>query len=836
MLLRAFVLLTLASAGCGSDQKVPQSHLTRVRTVEPGATCANGGVTIEDGLDADVSGVLDDAEVTGTNTICAGIEDAPAGIATRTTALEVGSEACPGGGVRIEVGLDDGAGGGTAGNGQLEDGEVDGSTPFCNGQAVGVFDMTAPAGTPGTSRVSVNGGSGTAPVGSSDAMKGGSVELSDDDRNAISVGVYRTGTADTTFTPPTVTVSTGGNALEVTAGQTTIIAMIPNPDAPPTMGVHIIRTDENHHRLVRGTPTGLVPITGVSVAAGGTLRLNPGNADDIRLRFSHDVEILGTLTTATRGADESVRPSIGLQARNVVIGENGVVDFTAPVPIGGAARFARAGDIEISAAGVLVNRGHIDTRAHPGVVAPTGIDGSEGGSITLSAGQLFNLGELDANGGTGATSRDGGDAGDILLSGQYALVNDGPISARGGNGDVAGSGGTVELNLIDAGAAIALARTLISSADISAIGGQGRNIGGGSGAGGHVTLRADEARIRHAGSINASGGTNPTAGQYGGGVGGTIDIQAFVEDAVWDSVSLIDVSGDLLAEGGNNVQDDARPASSGEGGSVRITAERAQGALVRLLGYASISARGGDGVGNTRGGDGGAVRHETDLSGAFVPEQVHIYSTVDVRGGGNGGSGGELELRFDYDNETFTGSEGPVSSLSLLIAGDVDVSGGAATANEASGVIGGDGGGIAVEGYADTRITGALRLDGGTRTGLDGGNGGFLSISATILDVSGGISARGGGASRGGDGGFVSLVGSAVTVSGAITLPGGAGAGTAMGGTIRGGDGGYASVMSTNVPTPSAVTATFDVASGGGGFGAHGIVSIDGEGTDLGRP
>jgi hypothetical protein len=48
--------------------------------------------------------------------------------------VNLGSGAtCANGGVTIQVGLDNGDGGGTAGNGILETGEVDDSTNVCSG-------------------------------------------------------------------------------------------------------------------------------------------------------------------------------------------------------------------------------------------------------------------------------------------------------------------------------------------------------------------------------------------------------------------------------------------------------------------------------------------------------------------------------------------------------------------------------------------------------------------------------------------------------------------------------------------------------------------------------
>ena len=116
-----------------------------LRVTEGGALgCANGGDLLAFGVDADDSGVLEDAEVTSTFEVCDGADGMGGGLdgigsLIRLTPEPAGMN-CADGGQLIETGLDDGDGGGTARNNTLEPGEIDNSAYVCDSGASGGND------------------------------------------------------------------------------------------------------------------------------------------------------------------------------------------------------------------------------------------------------------------------------------------------------------------------------------------------------------------------------------------------------------------------------------------------------------------------------------------------------------------------------------------------------------------------------------------------------------------------------------------------------------------------------------------------------------------------
>ncbi len=95
------------------------------------ANCANGGIQIDVGLDANADGTLDAGEITDTQFVCNG--NAGAGVLVNTTTLEAGAE-CSNGGIMLEIGVD------ADGSGTLEAGEVTSTQYICNGE--GATDYT----------------------------------------------------------------------------------------------------------------------------------------------------------------------------------------------------------------------------------------------------------------------------------------------------------------------------------------------------------------------------------------------------------------------------------------------------------------------------------------------------------------------------------------------------------------------------------------------------------------------------------------------------------------------------------------------------------------------
>lgn len=97
------------------------------RTDEPaGANCANGGDRIDVGVDDDGNGTLDEAEIDASTWVCRGLpgDDAVALLTLTSSA----TEGCPNGGTRIQTGLDADA------SGTLEGLEITDDRTVCNGE------------------------------------------------------------------------------------------------------------------------------------------------------------------------------------------------------------------------------------------------------------------------------------------------------------------------------------------------------------------------------------------------------------------------------------------------------------------------------------------------------------------------------------------------------------------------------------------------------------------------------------------------------------------------------------------------------------------------------
>ncbi|KFA87567.1 hypothetical protein Q664_46960 [Archangium violaceum Cb vi76] len=113
--------VTRSFYGCQTEPEAPLAVRTRERNEPPGAHCAEGGVAIQAGADANRDGVLSDDEVESTSYVC-GEPEHP--VLTRTEAIAAGTE-CADGGSRVFAGRDDNA------NGFLEASEVEKTLTLC---------------------------------------------------------------------------------------------------------------------------------------------------------------------------------------------------------------------------------------------------------------------------------------------------------------------------------------------------------------------------------------------------------------------------------------------------------------------------------------------------------------------------------------------------------------------------------------------------------------------------------------------------------------------------------------------------------------------------------
>jgi hypothetical protein len=120
----------VCSGTSGSVGSNGSTTLTKLTTEVPGTNCANGGSKVEAGPDSNGNGVLDAAEVSTTSYVCNGASGqiGSNGLSTLTklTAEAAGAN-CPTGGSRVDAGLDSNV------NGVLDAAEVTTTTYVCGG-------------------------------------------------------------------------------------------------------------------------------------------------------------------------------------------------------------------------------------------------------------------------------------------------------------------------------------------------------------------------------------------------------------------------------------------------------------------------------------------------------------------------------------------------------------------------------------------------------------------------------------------------------------------------------------------------------------------------------
>lgn len=139
--MRRHLVLCSLLAACAADAS---SSLVRISDEPAGANCADGGVAIASGLDADDNGVLDDDEVSSTSYVC----DGPSGDGAITTLVETAAEPaganCAAGGTVVTIGPD------TDGDGVLDADEVTSTVYVCDGVLVSTEDAGANCADGGT--------------------------------------------------------------------------------------------------------------------------------------------------------------------------------------------------------------------------------------------------------------------------------------------------------------------------------------------------------------------------------------------------------------------------------------------------------------------------------------------------------------------------------------------------------------------------------------------------------------------------------------------------------------------------------------------------------------
>jgi hypothetical protein len=123
-----YLIISISFIACEGDEGSQGSNgvntLVNMLVENPGINCENGGLKIETGLDNNFNGILDGNEVQNTKYVCNGIN----GKNSLTTVIkEPKGASCENGGIKINSGLD------LNKNGILEENEITSTAYVCNG-------------------------------------------------------------------------------------------------------------------------------------------------------------------------------------------------------------------------------------------------------------------------------------------------------------------------------------------------------------------------------------------------------------------------------------------------------------------------------------------------------------------------------------------------------------------------------------------------------------------------------------------------------------------------------------------------------------------------------
>jgi len=444
-----------------------------------------------------------------------------------------------------------------------------------------------------------------------------------------------------------------------------------------------------------------------------------------------------------------------------------------------------AGTVRLSAYDII-NSGLVDARGADATVA--GERGGYGGVIDIVSGDiLYNTGKVDSSGGDGRNGGDGGFAATAYgLSAETSfssaggfIINRGEVRAEGGDGANGGNGGAVHFNCV---------YDIYNTGGIYTDGGNGSNGNGGSGGdiyGGLPLPILEGSYLYLGGVISANGGSATDAGASGpfqAGAGGMVEFNA--------GFKIINIAW-IVSKGGDGLVN----ATGGDGGDLLITKYNS---FSRVFQNAILQLDGGDSnaVGSS-GGRGGDVDITSitgvDLAGA-------IYSS-----GGNGdlgGRGGRLRVTagevalLGYAHCNLDGGDGVPGGS----GGQVNVSANDysiwqpnlnASAGRGADFPGGGQGGVFSNIAFNGSITqtGSILLKGGDMTNGHGGSGGTAMLTSGLdvdlrgsIDISGG-SALGPGNFAGGNPPIIQiLAGRDIYCQGSFYTRGGRASGTGTGG------------------------------------------------------
>ena len=811
---RWFVVPYILLAACSSSSG-PNETLTSVGDASSTA-CPNGGVTITSGVDNNNNGVLDSSEVTTTKNICDGATPVASSLVT-TTSLPNGDPNCANGGTEIDTGLDNGAGGGTAGDGILQAGEVTNRQYVCNGGGIPLFiGSTTPPASP-TGQFTIDTSGGDAQGSNSTAGPAGNINLfMEHGTLGGALKVFATGSADASFTIPTIAFYGGTNSVEVKMDTPVPVYATPDGVADNDTIFELIG-DSNLYLNTGGTPT---IVTGLDIDAGVTVTFSSNNDGETQLEFSNDLRNAGNIFTSLEEGGGADSLTITL---NSYFGSVGSTIDTSGADGSSTVGGGRAGAIQFNFSGTIVNQGDLTATGGAGSF------GGNGGPVTwapANSAAVFNTGTIDTHGGDG-TGSSAGPAGDIDLEATYGDVNNaGKLFAFGGSGRSGGTGGAITLET--------RVGAVRNSGDLDYSGGgcTGSNCQAADARA--ITLSSNGGGdVINAATLTANGGSTADNTGTQGGSGGSVSITACDCKSNYRGGSglragSINVSGTISTTGGTG-------RNGGGGGKLNIdlnVASSAHGQELILFGYTQITANGGSAMSTgATAQDGGQITFSQNDT-AYSPEEdegvgpagaVINYANVTALGGDGAAPGSAGNISFSTEPYDFRDS-----FEVALNFGAIDVSGGSASENDAS-----RGGNVDLFGVSGAANNGAVTATGGVSTneGGDCGNGGNISIYAStgpatntgIIHASGASNTVAG--SFGGNGGTVDIAGSLASNTAAITCEGG------DGGTGGNGGGGGEIELRSSPDGTSTNSGTLLVSPGTNPFNGSfaGEIRIDGQ-------
>lgn len=612
------------------------------------------------------------------------------------------------------------------------------------------------------------------------------------------------------FNLNTLLTELGENPLEVNADL--VVSAVADPANKPGADTFYLQGDGINDRLMKSDGdtsafNAVEEVTGVHVAQGATLTLEPNDGTSVLVFMDHDLIIQGTLTTDNAGAPADMNWHLS----TAVIHGSGVVaqQGTSAGQDGGRAGFYP----DIS----FINHGSILTH---GADNDAG-DAGDGGIIYVDAGFITeNTGDLISHGGE-STDGAGGDGGYIRI---YSDMGEsrarGRIHAYGGAGTTAGGDGDdITLDSSEFG-------NVLVSAQVWGYGGDTED--GDAGDADYFDSEASGGAIYVNADVRLYGGSASSLTGNGGDAG---DVDLDSDDNDFDCceearIYGVHVRGDRINLSGGHAHPDGS-GDGGEGGEIEIeldpydVVQLDDKPVIRLVGFGRIDAYGGSG---SFGGAGGEfdfdLDEENNENGMDIPPgNLIVRAVIDASGGdvvenstvaGEAGDGGYVDAESEYAE----------ASISRDLAGNVrfraiDISAGMSLDGSSTS----DAGDLDIEGYNSVTL-GRIDAFGGDDRGELGGTQGYGNHGGDVDVIAfngraktGGINVNGGdGLYEGGDAGDVMVEGLKVAL-GSVTLNGGD-ADPANGGST-GGDAGDLYAWGPSAPVGVSV-ANWSSAAGSG--------------------